>query len=199
MTRPTPLGCTFSRIESVNRQTAPRARTLSKAFAAQPVQGHLTRHSQLPDDEFPNAQADRILFASLNEGFGLPLQSNGVRHARRNERGDFPPRSLRRRRLPCRTHRPERIFEAVRRVLTEPDIATELRTRGKVQARKFTWRECAKRTLLAYRNATENPDKVPEPSGRRRRDPRSSARLRLAAHRLPEFVDVLALSGDGAD
>jgi glycosyltransferase involved in cell wall biosynthesis len=51
----------------------------------------------------------------------------------------------------------ERIFEAVRRVLAEPEIAIELRTRGKVQARKFTWRECAKHTLLAYRKALE-PD-----------------------------------------
>jgi alpha-1,3-rhamnosyl/mannosyltransferase len=55
----------------------------------------------------------------------------------------------------------ERIFEATRRVLTEPDIASELRTRGKIQARKFTWRECAKHTLLAYRNALE-PENEPK-------------------------------------
>jgi glycosyltransferase involved in cell wall biosynthesis len=53
---------------------------------------------------------------------------------------------------------PERIFEAARRVLMEPDIADELRTRGRAQARKFTWRECAKHTLLAYKKSLE-PEK----------------------------------------
>ena len=42
------------------------------------------------------------------------------------------------------------------------EIATELRTRGKIQARKFTWRDCAKHTLLAYRNATKAEEEPPQ-------------------------------------
>jgi glycosyltransferase involved in cell wall biosynthesis len=51
---------------------------------------------------------------------------------------------------------PERIFEALRRLLTEPDLRAELVARGNVRARQFTWRECARRTLLAYQAATKD-------------------------------------------
>ena len=56
----------------------------------------------------------------------------------------------------------ERIFEALRRVLQEPEIAEELRTRGKVRARRFTWKECARSTLLAYRNAQQDRGEEPQ-------------------------------------
>jgi glycosyltransferase involved in cell wall biosynthesis len=50
---------------------------------------------------------------------------------------------------------PERIFEAARRLLAERELADDLRAKGRAQARKFTWRETARQTLLAYQKATE--------------------------------------------
>ena len=49
----------------------------------------------------------------------------------------------------------ERIFEAARRLLTEADLAEEYMLRGKRRAREFTWRECARTTLAAYRAASD--------------------------------------------
>ena len=58
----------------------------------------------------------------------------------------------------------ERIFEATRRLLTEPDLAESFTVVGRQRARKFTWAECAKSTLLAYRAAQEGAGKDEEPS-----------------------------------
>ena len=58
----------------------------------------------------------------------------------------------------------ERIFEATRRLLTESDLAESFKVVGRQRARKFTWAECAKSTLLAYRAAQESVEKNEEPS-----------------------------------
>lgn len=47
------------------------------------------------------------------------------------------------------------IAEGIRRVLTEPGLAESLRERGRAQARKFTWEDCAKETIAAYRKTAE--------------------------------------------
>jgi glycosyltransferase involved in cell wall biosynthesis len=56
----------------------------------------------------------------------------------------------------------ERIFEASRRILAEPEYALELAGMGKRRSREFTWKECARRTLLAYREATKPASKDPK-------------------------------------
>jgi glycosyltransferase involved in cell wall biosynthesis len=56
----------------------------------------------------------------------------------------------------------ERIFEGLRRVLTEPEIAADLRKRGHTRAREFTWRRCAKDTVLAWRNALRDAGEAPK-------------------------------------
>jgi len=45
------------------------------------------------------------------------------------------------------------IAKGIRRVLTEPGLAAELRERGIQQAKKFTWEACAEATLAVYRRA----------------------------------------------
>jgi glycosyltransferase involved in cell wall biosynthesis len=57
---------------------------------------------------------------------------------------------------------PERIFEALRRILTERDLAAEYRARGNRRAREFTWRDSARATLLAYQ-AAASADEDEEP------------------------------------
>lgn len=56
----------------------------------------------------------------------------------------------------------ERIFEASRRLLTEPDLAEEHVLRGRRRARELTWKECARRTLEAYRAALEPEPEEPK-------------------------------------
>ncbi|MBM3989570.1 MAG: glycosyltransferase family 4 protein [Planctomycetes bacterium] len=132
----------------------------ARALERSPARARVQWIVDAPEADLPRlyAQADCLLFASLNEGFGLPpLEAMAC---------GTPVVSS------CVTSLPEvcgdaaflveptdheRIFEATRRVLMEREVAAELRTRGLAQSRKFTWRECAKRTLLAYRNALE-PD-----------------------------------------
>jgi glycosyltransferase involved in cell wall biosynthesis len=46
---------------------------------------------------------------------------------------------------------PYSITDALRRVLTDPALATVLRQRGLVRASTFTWRETARKTLAVYR------------------------------------------------
>ena len=56
---------------------------------------------------------------------------------------------------------PELIFEAVRRILTETDLAAEYVARGNRREREFTWKDSARATLLAYQTAAsaeENED-----------------------------------------
>jgi glycosyltransferase involved in cell wall biosynthesis len=61
---------------------------------------------------------------------------------------------------------PERIFEAARRLLVEPELRAELVQKGHARARRFTWRETARQTLIAYQKATE-PEAADEPRLRR--------------------------------
>ena len=41
---------------------------------------------------------------------------------------------------------------AIQRVITEPGLAENLRSLGKVQAARFTWDQCAKQTVGLYRS-----------------------------------------------
>lgn len=47
------------------------------------------------------------------------------------------------------------LAEGIRRVLTEPGLARELRERGIQQAAKFTWPSCAETTLAVYRRVIQ--------------------------------------------
>ena len=59
----------------------------------------------------------------------------------------------------------ERIFEASRRILTEPDLREDFELRGKRKAREYTWKECAKHTLLAYQAAQDQGQDEPKLGG----------------------------------
>jgi glycosyltransferase involved in cell wall biosynthesis len=114
-----------------------------------------------PEADLPRlyAGADCFLFASLNEGFGLPpLEAMACGAPVVSSCVTSLPEICGDAAFLVEPTEPERIFEAARRVLTEPEIAAELRRRGHERARKFTWRNCAKHTLLAYRKALDPPE-----------------------------------------
>ncbi|HVR04534.1 MAG TPA: glycosyltransferase family 1 protein [Solirubrobacteraceae bacterium] len=100
------------------------------------------------------ALADAFVFPSLYEGFGLPVleaMARGVPVACADASslpevaGDaallFDPRDER------------AIAQAIERLLGEPQLARELRARGVVRAREFTWARTARLTLASYARA----------------------------------------------
>jgi glycosyltransferase involved in cell wall biosynthesis len=130
----------------------------ARALEMSPARGRVQWIVDAPEEDLPRlySQADCFLFPSLNEGFGLPpLEAMACGAPVVSSCVTSLPEVCGDAAFLVEPTESERIFEALRRVLTEPDIAAELRERGKIQARRFTWRECAKRTLLAYRNSLE--------------------------------------------
>lgn len=142
-----------------------RAEDFERALAASPVRDRVEWRRDVPDAELPRlyAQADAFLFPSLAEGFGLPpLEAmacgtpvvTSCVSATAEVCGDaaflVEPTDV------------ERIFEATRRLLAEPELALDHASRGRQRSREFTWKECAKRTLLAYQAATRDDDGEPQ-------------------------------------
>ena len=98
------------------------------------------------------ASADLFVLPSLYEGFGLPAleaQSSGVPMACSNAgslpevAGDgaiyFDPRSV------------SDMSKAMRRCLSEPDLAAALRERGHRNVERFGWAATARETIRVYR------------------------------------------------
>lgn len=136
-----------------------------EALANSPAKDRVEWRRTVADDELPKlyAQADCFLFASLNEGFGLPpLEAMACGTPVVTSAVTSMPEVCGDAAFLVEPTDSERIFEALRRVLVERDVADELRLRGRSQARRFTWKECAKRTLLAYRNAIESVGQDPK-------------------------------------
>jgi glycosyltransferase involved in cell wall biosynthesis len=98
--------------------------------------------------------ADCFVFPSLAEGFGLPVleaMRRGAPVASSDATslpevgGDaavyFDPTDT------------AAMTDAILRVLRDPALAGDLRERGRRQAERFSWEECARRTLDCYRRA----------------------------------------------
>lgn len=137
----------------------------ARALELSPARSRVQWIVDAPEEDLPRlyAQADCFLFASLNEGFGLPpLEAMACGTPVVSSCVTSLPEVCGDAAFLVEPTEHERIFEATRRVLMEPEIAAELRTRGIAQSRKFTWRECAKHTLLAYRKALEPEPEEPK-------------------------------------
>lgn len=129
-----------------------------RALARSPAAARVEWRRDVGEHELPGlyAQADLFLFASLGEGFGLPVLEAMAAGA--------PVVTSSITALPevcgdaawyVEPSDPERIFEAARRLLTEREFRADLVAKGRLRARQFTWRETARQTLLAYQKATE--------------------------------------------
>jgi glycosyltransferase involved in cell wall biosynthesis len=134
-----------------------------RALELSPARERVEWRTDVRDDELPSlyASCDLFLFASLAEGFGLPpLEAMACGAAVVSSCVTSLPEVLGDAAWLVEPTDEERIFEACRRLLAERELADELRTRARKQARKHTWRECAKHTLLAYQKALD-PDESP--------------------------------------
>lgn len=110
----------------------------------------------IPDEDLPAffSAAACFVYPSLFEGFGLPMleaMACGTPVVASNRAalpelvGDaallVDPESV------------EAMAQAMARVLTDKDLAADLRRRGLARSRQFSWRETAERTLAVYRDA----------------------------------------------
>ena len=132
-----------------------------RALASSPARDLVDWRRFVPEEELPllYARADLLLFASLNEGFGLPpLEAMAAGTAVVTSCVTSLPEVCGDAAWLVEPTDSERIFEAARRLLTEPELRREHEARGLRQARRFTWRETAKHTLIAYQKAAEPED-----------------------------------------
>jgi glycosyltransferase involved in cell wall biosynthesis len=129
-----------------------------RALADSPARGRVEWRRFVADEELPRlyAQAEVFVFASLNEGFGLPpLEAMACGIPVVSSCVTSMPEVLGDAALLVEPTDSDQIFEATRRLIAEPEIARDFAVRGKKRAREFTWKECARKTLLAYREATK--------------------------------------------
>jgi len=137
------------------------AENFRRALANSPARERVEWRRDVSEAELPRlyGQADLFLFASLNEGFGLPpLEAMAAGTPVLTSCVTSMPEVCGDAAWYCEPTEVERIFEGARRILSEGELAEDLILRGRQNARRFTWRETAKHTLIAYRRAMEPED-----------------------------------------
>jgi len=145
------------------------AENFERALAESPARERVQWRRHVPEAELPElyGRASLFLFASLNEGFGLPpLEAMTAGTPVLASCVTSMPEICGDAAWYCEPTDIERIFEGARRVLAEPELGEDLVLRGRQNARRFTWRETARHTLLAYKRATE-PEEEDAPRLRR--------------------------------
>jgi glycosyltransferase involved in cell wall biosynthesis len=144
--------------------------TFERALSRSPARHRVEWRREVREDELPllYAGADCFLFASLSEGFGLPpLEAMACGTPVVASCVTSMPEVLGDAAWLVEPTEHERIFEAARRILSEPALAEDHALRGKQRARRFTWRETARSTLSAYRNTLDSPAEGERPGLRR--------------------------------
>ncbi|MFT5050545.1 MAG: glycosyltransferase involved in cell wall biosynthesis [Chlamydiales bacterium] len=139
-----------------------------KALASSPVRDRVELRRHVDETELTRlyAQADVLLWVSLNEGFGLPpLEAMACDTPVVTSHVTAMPEVCADAAFLVEPTDPERIFEATRRLLQEDDIRASFIERGRARAREFTWRECARNTLLAYQAALKSTGEEPRMQG----------------------------------
>lgn len=100
------------------------------------------------------ANAECLVFPSLSEGFGFPpLEAMACGCPAIVANVASLPEVVGDAALLVDPHDTEAIAEALQRVLSDRDLADELRARGRVRAAAFTWERCARETVSVYRQA----------------------------------------------
>ncbi len=142
-----------------------RSEDFERVLARSPASSRVEWRTDVPERDLARlyAQADLLLWPSLNEGFGLPpLESMACGTPVVTSCVTSLPEVCGDAALLVEPTDHEQIFEAARRLLTDRDMHEEYVLRGKRRAREFTWNECARRTLHAYQAATRPDDEQPK-------------------------------------
>lgn len=134
----------------------PLSEGLDDAIARLGVGPDLVEIGYVPDEDLPllYAGAHAFVFTTLWEGFGIPVieaMSCGTPVITSNLSslpeisGDAA--------LLVDPYKPEDIADAMLKLWKSPVLAAELRERGFVNARRFSWDETARQTMAVYREA----------------------------------------------
>ncbi len=137
------------------------AEVFERALAESPARSRVEWKRNVPDEDLPllYARSDCFLFPSLSEGFGLPpLEAMACGSPVVSSSVTAMPEVLGDAAFLVEPTDSERIFEATRRILSEPEIARDFMLRGRQKAREHTWKEAARHTLLAYQKAMDGAD-----------------------------------------
>jgi glycosyltransferase involved in cell wall biosynthesis len=117
------------------------------------IQDHFVNlgKSSLDDLPYLYSGADAVLYASLWEGFGLPIveaMACGCPVVTSNVAA--MPETAGGAALLVNPHSTEEIAAAIERIVTEPGLGTRLRALGLERARNFSWENTARQTLDLY-------------------------------------------------
>jgi glycosyltransferase involved in cell wall biosynthesis len=127
-----------------------------RAWETSPLRHRILRPGYVPADELPlwYAGADLLAYPSLSEGFGLPpLEAMACGTPVLTSDCSSLPEVVGDAALTVPPTNTARIAEGIERVLGDPDLADELRRRGRLRARLFSWDRAVAETLAVYRRA----------------------------------------------
>ncbi|MBL8860145.1 MAG: glycosyltransferase family 4 protein [Planctomycetes bacterium] len=123
------------------------------AVAASPARDRVERLLHVADRDLPGLyrRASIFLFASLDEGFGLPpLEALACGTPVVAGDNSSMPEVLADAALLVDATDEDALYAAARRILSEPDLARDLQARGLERSAALTWRACAESVWQAY-------------------------------------------------
>jgi glycosyltransferase involved in cell wall biosynthesis len=126
------------------------------ALLASPVRSRVERLRHVADNELPRLykSASVFLFASLDEGFGLPpLEALACGTPVVAGRNSSMPEVLGDAALLVDAADEDAIFEAARSLLVDRELNSDLRQRGLSRARTLSWQACARAVHDVYSKA----------------------------------------------
>ncbi|MDZ4772798.1 MAG: glycosyltransferase family 1 protein [Planctomycetota bacterium] len=130
------------------------------ALATSPVRSRVERLHHVEDRDLAGLyrRASVFLFASLDEGFGLPpLEALACGAPVVAADNSSMPEVLGDAVLLVNAEDEDALFAAAKRLIVERDFADVLRERGLARASELTWRNCAQSMWDVYRVAAETP------------------------------------------
>jgi glycosyltransferase involved in cell wall biosynthesis len=128
------------------------------ALERSPARGGVVLTDYVDEADLPAlySGADLFIMASLYEGFGLPpLEAMACGLPVVCSNASSLPEIVGEAALLFDPHSVEALADALERALAEPDLRADLRNRGLLRARQFTWDATARQTLAVYQSVAE--------------------------------------------
>lgn len=124
--------------------------SLFRQVAAEGMAERVSFPGYIPDEDLPAllSAATAFVFPSLYEGFGIPvLEAGGCGVPVITSNTSSLPEVAGDAALLVDPHDVDAIAEAMYRLVTDPELASELRRRGHENVKRFSWEKCARETL----------------------------------------------------
>jgi len=128
---------------------------IGEALAASPFKSEIIAPGFIPEKDLPLFYAAAALFVlpSFCEGFGLvALEAMACGCPVIGSKTTSLPEILGQAALYFNPQKPEEIAALARRILTDPALAEDLKTRGLARAKQYNWQDCAKKVLALYQS-----------------------------------------------